>query len=179
MSSRRPPVLGVALDPGLCPRGALSSRACTSGIVLLVLRSPLCADLPPERSRCSRCYRAAQPPLCRAAAGADAWAPPRTLPGCAPALSGAGGVASSPPGRRSSVSAPGSLRASTPFLGSCSNSLGAPFPSGRLVKLLPLRVGAFLSWGHSPLGLSPALRRAPPPLDAFLFLYFFFFVFLP
>ena len=36
-------------------------------------------------------------------------------------------------------------------LGSCSNSLPVPFHPGRLVKLLLLWDGAFLSWGHSPL----------------------------
>ena len=35
------------------------------------------------------------------------------------------------------------------LLGSCLSSLRAPFPLGRLVKLLLLRVWAFLSWGHS------------------------------
>ena len=75
-------------------------------------------------------------------------------------------------GHRSSVSVPGSLRASPPLLGSCSNSLGAPFPPGRLVKLLLLQAGLSCP-GDTGLGLSPP-SRGPLPLGCLLFLYFFF-----
>ena len=76
-------------------------------------------------------------------------------------------VAHSPPGHSSSVSDPGSLRASLPFLGSCPSSLQVPFHPGRLVKFLLLRDWASLSWGLSH---RPALARllggggwGPPP----------------
>ena len=83
------------------------------------------------------------------------------------------------PGHRSSVSAPGSRRASPPLLGSCPRSLLAPFHLGRLVKLLLLRAWAFLSRGHLPLCLSSlAPRRAPPPWMPFYF-FIFLSIFLP
>ena len=75
------------------------------------------------------------------------------------------------PGHMSSVSAPGNLTASPPLLGSCSNSLRAPFYPGRLMKLLLLQDVAFLSWGHSPRGLSLA-PEGPLPLGWFLFIFF-------
>ena len=75
--------------------------------------------------------------------------------------------------RSPSISAPGSLRASRPFLGYWSNSLGVPFCPGRLVKLLLLWVRAFLSWGHSLSGLSLAPHGARPPWMLFYFFTFF------
>ena len=74
------------------------------------------------------------------------------------------------PGAQVSISVPGSLRASPPLLGSRSNSLRVPFLPGRLVQLLLLQDGAFLSRGHSP-GLSPA-PGGSLPLGCLLFLFF-------
>ena len=81
------------------------------------------------------------------------------------------------PGLRCSLSAPGSLRASLALLGSCSNSQGAPFHPGRLVKLLLFQEGLSCPEG-TRWGFSPAPRGAPPPWMPF-FLFFFFFIFFP
>ena len=81
-------------------------------------------------------------------------------------------VVPSSSGRISSVSDSGSLRPSLPLLGSCQSSLPAPFSPGRLVKFLPIWDWAFLSWGHSPPGLSPAPWGGALPQGCF-FIYFF------
>ena len=103
----------------------------------------------------------------------------RSTPGALPELLPGPHLVRSPPGCSSSVSAPGSLRAFLPLLGSCWNSLGTPFCLGRLVKLLLLLVGAFLSWGHWPRGLSWAPCGAPPPWMLFYFCIIFSPIFLP
>ena len=122
--------LSCALLASTCPRGSAGS-----GCV------PRCPGL--RGLHCWNCApRAAQPPprsrrLSYSQSPAGQALQPFT------ALSPRG-VAHSPPGRPSSVSAPGTLRASLPLLGSCPRQ--APFRPGRLVKLLLLRDWAFLSW---------------------------------
>lgn len=116
--------------------------------------------------------------------GASARAAAEVAPGsswacCSPLENSAAGCGVPSPGCRSSVSAPVSLRVSLPLLGSCSNSLLAPFRQGRLMKLLLLGVGPFLSWGTRRLALAQLLAW-PLPLRYLLFLYFFFSsIFLP
>ena len=151
-------VLAVLCPPGFClSQGERRILGCV----------PQCPGL-----RGLRCWNwapgAAQPPPCGAAVGAAAGDPGApALSGARPAVCGA-----LSPGRSFSVSAPGSLRASLPLLGSCPRSVQAPFHSGGLVKLLLLRAWAFLSSGHSTVGLSPAAHGAPPPW--MLFYNFFF-----
>ena len=85
-------------------------------------------------------------------------------------------VVRSPLGRSSSVSAPGrpeGIPAPPEILPELPASA---FWSARLVKLLLLRAWAFLSWGHSPPGLSLVPHGAPPPWMLF---YFFIFFHLP
>ena len=71
-------------------------------------------------------------------------------------------------GRNCSVSVPGSLRVSPPSWGPALTPGCVPLCPGRLVQLLLLWDGAFLSWGHSPRPL-PGSLRGPSPLDAFCF----------
>ena len=93
------------------------------------------------------------------------WSQVQPVLPCSPLASSAAGCGGSPPGHRSSVSVPGNLRAWPLLLGS---SLQAPFPPGRLVKLLLLWAWAFLSWGHSCFALAKLLA-SPSSLDAFCF----------
>ena len=130
--------------------GALGSGTCAAGITLPGPQPP------PRGAAASATFELLLGP------GSHRGAPPFREPGrrC---------VVCSPQRRTSSVNDPGNLGAPLPLLGSCRSSLQAPFPSGRLLKLLLLRDGAFLSWG-----LSPGSSWGPSPLDAVLFLYYFF-----
>ena len=144
-------VLAVLCPPGFCLSwgerrilgcvpGAMCSGACAVGFALSAAQpllrrasaraaselhpecSPLHAEPPPSPLQAAP--RAVQPPPRRAAS--------KLLPGPAPRplqhfTELGSGVLCALPRRRCSVSAPGSLRGSPPLLGSCSNSLRAPF----------------------------------------------------
>ena len=151
--------------------GALGSGAYTTGIVLPGYTAPS------AWSRLPSCSQAAKPP--------SSWSRHLSFSGGPAGYAlqpfrelGPQSVACSPPGHSSSVSAPGSLRASLPLLGSCPCFLGVPFCPGRLAKLLLLRAWAFLSWGHSPAALA-RLLAGPLPLGCFFYFFIFFPVFLP
>ena len=131
------------------PPIALGSGACTAGIMLLGLPSPLHLS---HRLSCSR-----------GPAGCPLQSFTAVGPGC--------GVLS--PRRSSSVRDPGSLGAPRPLLGSCPRSLPAPFYPGRI------RVDFFRSCfsrtGLSYPGVSrcAAPRGGPSPTE-FFFIYLFF-----
>ena len=131
--------------------GALSSGVCAAGIALQGPHSSLHEKWPPSSSQAQR---------------GTCCNPDGAWPRC---------VAPSPPWRRSSISVPGSLRASPALLESCSTYLQAPLHPRRLVKLLLLRDGAFLSWEHTVRGLSMVPNGAPPPW-ILLFIYFSVFI---
>ena len=116
-------------DPGLCSPAPWAPRP-----VLLGLCSR-CTQSPFARSRRLSCHQSCS----RARQGRGS-----------PLGSSSAGCGVLSPGHRCPVSDPGNLRASPPLLGSCPSSLREPFRRGRLVKLLLLCDGAFLSWGHSP-----------------------------
>ena len=136
-------------DPGLCP-STQCSRACAVGFTLPVTQPPLRSHRPSpsELLQVQPCVRQ----------------PLRELSTLSSGLS-------------SSVTVPGSLRASPPSW-SPALTLWEAFLPRRLVKLLLLRDRALLSWGHSPQP-QPGSSRGPSPLDAFCFFISFSPVFLP
>ena len=130
-----------------CVPTALCSGACAVGIAIP-------AAQPPPWSLCRSRFRAAP----RAAQPLPSWscclsrlrsAPESSQVRCSPLGSSALGCGALSLGRRCLLVSQGARGHPHPP-GSCSNSLRAPFCSGRLVQLLLLRDGAFLPWGHSP-----------------------------
>ena len=176
---------GFSLSQGSARSWALSPASCAPGPVVLEsgsgLRNPLLCGA----------SAGAAPELLRGHAGPSPGEPPPEPPPscsrfhpcqcCNPLGSSAAGCGMLSQGRRSSVSVPGRLGASPHLLGSCSNSLRAPFHLGRLVKPLLLLDGAFLGLSY-PGGTCPGLSPAPQPgssqgsspLDAFCFFISFF-----
>ena len=99
--------LGFCLSQGEnrildCDPSILCSQACTVGITLPTMQLPSMEPLPELAPSCS-------------------WVQPDTC--CGPIRSSAVGCGTLYLGHRCSASVPGSMRASPPLLGSCSNSL--------------------------------------------------------
>ena len=121
-------LLSWALSASACPEGAPDLGLCPRHTVLWSLR---CWNHSPGHAAPSQGASARAPPSCSQV----------HLALCSPLGSSAVGCGVLSPGCRCSVSVPGSLRASPPFLGSCLSFLQAPFGQGRLVKPLLLREG--------------------------------------
>ena len=174
-------MLSWALPASACPGGGgilgCVPAPCAPGLRCWI-RAP--APPPPLRSRPEppRAAPAPQPPPRSRRQSPSELLPCQCVHVLQPFRELGRGVWRTLPGAQVSVSVPGSLRASPPLLGSCSNSLQAPFRLGRLVKLLLLRDGGFLSWGHSPWP-QPGSSLGPSPWMLFYFFFFFSSIFLP
>ena len=147
-------MLSWALQPSACPGGgrisgcvpgAQCSRACAVGFALP-------AAQPPMRSRRQ--------------------SPSELLPGLAARCSPSGARRALSPGRSSSFTVPGSLRASPPSWGPAPTPCQAFPPRGRLVQLL-LLLDELSCPGDTRPGLSLAPRGGPPPWMPFVSLFLF------